>query len=71
MKLQVPIQAIIPLQTAIRKLQPYFEHLTPLHPDLLLLCLLSKCYKAGLSILEEDIFEIDLPKDFLLYCYYG
>lgn len=71
MQLQVPIQAIIPLRTAIRKLQPSSEHLTPLHPDLLLLCLLSKCYKAGLSILEEDIFEIDLPKDFLLYCYYG
>lgn len=71
MQLQVPIQAIIPLRTAVRKLQPSPEHLTPLHPDLLLVCLLAKCYKAALSILEEDIFEIDIPKDFLLYCYYG
>jgi len=70
-QLQVPIQAIIPLRTAVRKLQPSPEHLTPLHPDLLLVCLLAKCYKAALSILEEDIFEIDIPKDFLLYCYYG
>ena len=71
MKLQVPIQEIILLRTTVQKLHPSFEHLTPLHPDLFLLCLLSKFYKAGLSILEEDIFEIDLPKDFLLYCYYG
>jgi len=70
-QLQVPIQAIIPLRTAVRKLQLSPEHLTPLHPDFLLVCLLAKCYKAALSILEEDIFEIDLPKDFILYCYYG
>lgn len=70
-QLQVPIQAIIPLRTAVRKLQLSPEHLTTLHPDFLLLCLLAKCYKAALSILEEDIFEIDLPKDFILYCYYG
>ena len=55
----------------VRKLQPSSEHLTPLHPELLLLCFLSKCYKAGLIILEEDIFEIDRPKDFSLYYYYG
>ncbi|KAJ8768129.1 hypothetical protein K2173_021069 [Erythroxylum novogranatense] len=47
------------------------EHLTPLHPDYLQLCLLSKCYKAGLSNLEENIFEVDRPRDFFLYCYYG
>lgn len=71
MQLQVPIQGIAPMQTAIRKLQPSTEHLTALHPDFLLLCLLAKCYKAGLSVLEEDIFEVDQPKDFFLYCYYG
>lgn len=71
MQLQVPIQGIAPMRTAIRKLQPSTEHLTALHPDFLLLCLLAKCYKAGLSVLEEDIFEIDQPKDFFLYCYYG
>ncbi|GLJ36631.1 hypothetical protein SUGI_0737010 [Cryptomeria japonica] len=71
MDLQLPKQTIIPLRTAIRKLQPSSEHLTSLHPDFLLMCLLAKCYKAGLSILEDDIFEIDQPRDFLLYCYYG
>eukprot|EP01018_Ginkgo_biloba_P022632 Gb_26185 [translate_table: standard] len=71
MQLQVPLQAILPLRTAVQKLRPSSEHLTPLHPDFLLMCLLAKCYKAGLSILEDDIFEVDQPRDFLLYCYYG
>ncbi|CAM6121819.1 unnamed protein product [Calypogeia fissa] len=72
-----PTSAILPLLAAIRKLQPSTEYLTPLHADYLLLCLLAKTYKAGLLILEEDIFEIDqkrtglTPRDFLLYCYYG
>ncbi|PKI39840.1 hypothetical protein CRG98_039773 [Punica granatum] len=57
--------------TALRKLQTTTEHLTPLHPELLLLCLLSKSYKIGLSILEDDIFEVDQPRDLFLYCYYG
>ncbi|XXG45056.1 hypothetical protein AAC387_Pa02g0242 [Persea americana] len=71
MLLQVPIQGIAPMRTAIRKLQPSTEYLTALHPEFLLLCLLAKCYKAGLSVLEEDIFEADQPKDFFLYYYYG
>nr|KJB76443.1 hypothetical protein B456_012G088900 [Gossypium raimondii] len=57
--------------TAVRKLQSSTEHLTTLHPEFLLLCLLAKCYKTGLSILEEDIFEVDQPRDLYLYCYYG
>lgn len=77
MHLQEPMRSILPLQTAIRKLQPSSEYLTAIHADFLQLCLLSKCYKASLSILEDDIFEIDqkrtalVPRDFLLYCYYG
>ncbi|XWS44041.1 hypothetical protein CRYUN_Cryun15aG0011000 [Craigia yunnanensis] len=57
--------------TAIRKLQSSTEHLTTLHPEFLLLCLLAKCYKTGISILEENIFEVDQPRDLFLYCYYG
>lgn len=71
MVLERPIQGIAPLRLAIRKLQPSTEHLTALHPDYLLLCLLAKCYKAGLNILEDEIYEVDQPKDFFLYCYYG
>ncbi|XP_043705970.1 COP9 signalosome complex subunit 3-like isoform X2 [Telopea speciosissima] len=69
--LQAPIQGVGPLRTAVRKLQPSSEQLTALHPDFLQLCLLAKCYKTGLCVLEEDIFEVDQPKDFFLYCYYG
>lgn len=77
MHLHEPMRAIFPLQSAIRKLQPSSEFLTAIHADFLQMCLLSKCYKASLSILEDDIFEIDqkrtalVPRDFLLYCYYG
>ncbi|XP_077227765.1 proteasome component (PCI) domain protein [Tasmannia lanceolata] len=71
MLFQVPIQGVAPLRTAVRKLQSSSQQLTALHSDFLLLCLLAKCYKAGLSILEEDIFDVDQPKEFFLYCYYG
>lgn len=71
MLLETPMRGVAPLLTAIRKLQPASELLTALHPELLLLCLLAKCYKTGLRILEDDIFEVDQPRDFFLYCYYG
>lgn len=71
MQLGVPMQGIAPLRMAVRKLQTSTEKLTTLHSDYLLLCLLAKCYKAGLSILDDDIFEVDHPRDHFLYCYYG
>ncbi|XP_061363449.1 COP9 signalosome complex subunit 3 [Gastrolobium bilobum] len=71
MLLDAPIRGVAPLLTALRKLQVSKEHLTPLHAEFLLLCLLAKCYKTGLSILDDDIFEVDQPRDLFLYCYYG
>ncbi|GER31342.1 COP9 signalosome complex subunit 3 [Striga asiatica] len=71
MLLADPIRGVAPLLTAIRKLRSSTEQLTTLHSDFLLLCLLSKCYKTGLSILKEEIFEVDQPRDLFLYCYYG
>lgn len=69
--LEAPMRGVAPMLTAVRKLQSASELLTVLHPDFLLLCLLAKCYKTGLCILEDDIFEVDQPRDFFLYCYYG
>lgn len=69
--LEAPIRGVGPMLTAIRKIQSSTEHLTTLHPEFLQLCLLAKCYKAGLSVLEDDVYEINLPRDFFLYCYYG
>lgn len=66
-----PIRGVASMLTALRKLQISTEHLTTLHPEFLLLCLLSKCYRTGLSILGDDIFEVDQPRDLFLYCYYG
>ena len=71
MLLEEPLRGVAPMLTAIRKLQSSTEHLTTLHLEFLLLCLLAKCYKTGISILEEDIFEVDQPRDLFLYCYYG
>ncbi|KAK7316115.1 hypothetical protein VNO77_34842 [Canavalia gladiata] len=71
MLLEAPIRGVSPLLTALQKLQVSTEHLTPLHSEFLLLCLFAKCYKTGLSILDDDVFEVDQPRDFFLYCYYG
>ncbi|KAG6741651.1 hypothetical protein POTOM_054928 [Populus tomentosa] len=69
--LEVPMRGVAPLLEAVKKLRSSSEHLTALRPDFLQLCLLAKCYKTGLSILEDDIFEVDQPWDFFFYCYYG
>jgi COP9 signalosome complex subunit 3 len=71
MLLNTPIRGVAPLRVAVRKIQSSPEQLTPVHAEYLLLCLLAKQYKAGLSVLEDDIFEVDQPKDLFLYCYYG
>ncbi|KAL5537375.1 hypothetical protein UlMin_045452 [Ulmus minor] len=69
--LEAPMRGVAPMLTAIRKLQISSEHLTALHPEFLLLCVLSKSYKPGLAVLQDDIFEVDQPRDLFLYCYYG
>ncbi|PIA33675.1 hypothetical protein AQUCO_04000025v1 [Aquilegia coerulea] len=71
LSLKTPIRGVGPLRTAIRKLHSSSGRITSLHSDFLMLCLLAKCYKIGYSILEENIFEADQPRDLYLYCYYG
>ncbi|KAJ8433314.1 hypothetical protein Cgig2_012882 [Carnegiea gigantea] len=71
MVLEAPIRGVAPMLTAIRKIRPSSEHLTTLHPDFLFLCILAKFYKTGLCVLEDDVFEVDQPRDLFLYCYYG
>mmetsp|Transcript_735 Transcript_735/g.2668 ORF Transcript_735/g.2668 Transcript_735/m.2668 type:complete len:423 (-) Transcript_735:1261-2529(-) len=71
-----PKRAILPLRAAARALAPAPGHVTPVHADLLQVCLLSKCYSAALPTLEAGVVEVDpangvTPRDFLLYCYYG
>lgn len=71
LSLNAPMRGVGPMLAALRKIQLSSEQLTTLHPDFLQLCLLAKCYKTGLCVLEDDIFEVDQPKDLYLYCYYG
>ncbi|KAF8106279.1 hypothetical protein N665_0145s0089 [Sinapis alba] len=71
LELKDPVRGVAPLLSAVRKVQVSSKCLTALHPDCLQLCLQAKCYKAGFSILSDDILEVDLPRDFYLYCYYG
>ncbi|KAJ0260932.1 COP9 signalosome complex subunit 3 [Hirschfeldia incana] len=66
-----PLRGVAPLLKAVHKVQVSTKRLTSLHPDCLQLCLLAKCYKAGFSVLSDDILEVDQPRDFYLYCYYG
>ncbi|KAL9258414.1 COP9 signalosome complex subunit 3-like protein [Drosera capensis] len=71
LQLETPVRGVAPMLTAVKKLQTNTERLTPLHPEFVLLCVLSKFYKYGLNLLEDDVVEIDQPKDLFLYYYYG
>lgn len=65
------------LQTAVQRFRKSSEFLTPVHSQLLCLCLKSKNYKIGYNLIENKIFDIDTditgltPRDMLLYYYYG
>lgn len=72
-----PMRGIIPLKAALTALADESKQLTPLHTDFVQLCLLAKCYRTALPVIDEDIFEVSTettglqPKDLLLYYYYG
>lgn len=68
----------IPLLTiAIKKVQKHPSELTSIHADLIQLCLVTKCFKPALRLLDVDVREINNEfghfdaKYFLLYYYYG
>ncbi|CAF2347476.1 unnamed protein product [Brassica napus] len=71
LELEDPLRGVAPLVSAVLKVQVSAKCLTALHPDCLQLCLQAKSYKAGFSVLSDDILEVDQPRDFYLYCYYG
>lgn len=76
-----PLRGIAPLKQAIEAIRFNAEGqslgITPLHTDLLQLCLLSKFYRAALPVLEEELYEVNVeatgvtPKDVLCYYYYA
>ena len=72
-----PISAVAPLQAAVCALQPSITHFTPLHAELLKVCLLSKCYSAAKQTLSMELLHVDkdatlvTPRDLLLYHYYA
>ena len=71
------LSAVRPLQAAVYALQPSPSHFTPLHAELLKVCLLSKCYYAARPILKQELLHVDReatvvsPRDLLLYHYYA
>jgi len=72
-----PLKGIKVLRTAVKKMRPNSESLTPAHSNFLQICLLAKCYHIALPILEDEILEVNpdttavTPRDMLLYYYYG
>jgi len=58
-------------------LQPSPSHFTPLHAELLKVCLLSKCYSAARPLLKQELLHVDrdatlvTPRDLLLHHYYA
>ncbi|KAF0460716.1 COP9 signalosome complex subunit 3 [Gigaspora margarita] len=71
------IISIKPLTHALQKYSPSANHLTNLHQFFIKECLLTKCYRQALPILDNDITEIETTGtgisyiDHLLYHYYG
>eukprot|EP01112_Ceratiomyxa_fruticulosa_P006872 TRINITY_DN1779_c0_g1_i4.p1 TRINITY_DN1779_c0_g1~~TRINITY_DN1779_c0_g1_i4.p1 ORF type:complete len:459 (+),score=102.08 TRINITY_DN1779_c0_g1_i4:186-1562(+) len=81
-ELHQPIRGVGPLRKAIAALSkprgsPLGNELTGIHTDFIQLCLLSKCYRAALPVLDEEAFEVNPDgsgvsvKDVLCYYYYG
>lgn len=72
-----PMRGILPLRAALTAFSADPKQLTPIHTDLVQLCLLSKCYRAALPIVDEELYEVStettglMPKDLLCYYYYG
>lgn len=71
----VPRRGILPLLSAVRLLQDGPGFVTGVHAPFLMLCLLAKCHRRALPILEEEVFSVNAsnvtPKEFMLYGYYG
>jgi len=71
------IRGIAMLKRAIQKVQLSPTQLTSIHADLCQLCLVSKCMKPAVDVLDIDITDISKEsgqydaKHFLLYYYYG
>jgi len=65
------------LLEGVRRFRPSNDCLTGIHCDFLSCCLKTLNLKAGLSILDQQIFEVSpdktgtTPKEMLLYYYYG
>nr|CAD7572247.1 unnamed protein product [Timema californicum] len=76
-ELKTPLRGIDLLRRAIHKIQLFDSQLTSVHADLCQLCLLAKCFKPALDILNTDVTSISQEgnqfdaKYFLLYYYYG
>jgi len=73
-----PINAVLPLRTALEKLSPARHALlTPQHAQFALACILSKTYKTAIPILDRFDYKIDQQatglksEDVRLFFYYG
>jgi COP9 signalosome complex subunit 3 len=53
-----PLKGILLLRKAISKLRFFDSQLTSIHADLCQLCLLAKCFKPALEVLDTDITGI-------------
>jgi len=77
---QAMLRSLQPLCSAVEKLRPNTETLTPVHAEFLRVCLKAKAYHLAERILDQPIFDISLssnnptqmtPQSFLCYFYYG
>eukprot|EP00300_Choanocystis_sp_HF-7_P033122 c45415_g1_i1.p1 GENE.c45415_g1_i1~~c45415_g1_i1.p1 ORF type:complete len:437 (-),score=105.94 c45415_g1_i1:44-1354(-) len=69
------MSSVIPLSLACSKIQHSPNQITSVHAFFLRACIVSKCYKAALPLLEQNLFEVSKAslnvENLLLYCYYA
>lgn len=84
---QAMLKSLLPLRSAMQKLQENPETLTPVHSEFLRMCLKTKVYHLGVQLLDQPIFDISsnsgpsgnsssvvgqlTPQSFLCYFLYG
>uniref|UniRef100_A0A7S1WCC4 COP9 signalosome complex subunit 3 n=1 Tax=Alexandrium catenella TaxID=2925 RepID=A0A7S1WCC4_ALECA len=77
---QAMLRSLRPLSCAVEKLRPSAETLTPVHAELMRVCLKAKAYHFAERLLDQPIYDISVmnngcnqmtPQSFLCYFYYG
>lgn len=71
-----PLLGVSVLRSALVKLRPTINHLTPVHVEFVKVCIVAHAHHRALPIVNENVFNVDMDsgvtiEDVLLYAYYA